>query len=146
MFHIQHLFMAAATQKTKSFTKISLFKSGEESKLRRNRAVHVPAANIDETDSEYILTIAAPGFTKESFRINMEGNSLSVAASREPETAKCIHGRYEYDYRCWKRVFPLPENADALMTRARYENGELIIIIPKGKNDSSIFTHSVYVY
>lgn len=138
--------MAAAAQRTKSFTKTSLIKPVGESKLRRNKAMHIPAANIDETASAYILTIAAPGFTKESFKINMEGKSLSVAACREPATANCIHDRWEYDYRRWKRVFPLPENADALMTGARYENGELIIIIPKGKNDSSIFTHSVYVY
>ena len=138
--------MVTASKKIKNFTKTSLFKSCNENKTGRTRAVHVPAANIDETASEYILTIAAPGFTKESFEIRIDGLSLSIAASRESETANCIHDRCEYDYRRWKRVFPLPENADALMTRARYHNGELIIIIPKGKNDSSIFTHSVYVY
>lgn len=138
--------MVTAAKKIKNFTKTSLFKSGDVNKTSRKRAAHVPAANIDETTSEYILTIAAPGFTKESFEIKIEDHSLSVAAARESETANCIHDRCEYDYRRWKRVFPLPENADALMTRACYINGELIIIIPKGKNDLSIFTHSVYVY
>lgn len=138
--------MVTAPKKIKKFTKTSLFKSGEENKTRRNRAAHVPAANIDETATEYILTIAAPGFKKESFEIKIEGFSISIAATRESENTNCIHDRCEYDYRRWKRVFPLPENADALMTRACYTNGELIIIIPKGKNDSSIFTHSVYVY
>lgn len=138
--------MVTAAKKIRNFTKISQFKSCDENKTRRNRAAHVPAANIDETASEYILTIAAPGFTKESFEIIIEGACLSIAASRESETANCIHDRCEYDYRRWKRVFPLPENADTLMMRAAYTNGELIIIIPKGKNDSSIFTHSVYVY
>ncbi len=138
--------MVTAAKKIKNFTKTSLFRSGDENKTSRKRAAHVPAANIDETASEYILTIAAPGFTKESFEIKIEDHCLSVAATRESETANCIHDRCEYDYRRWKRVFPLPENAAALMTRACYINGELIIIIPKGKNDLSIFTHSVYVY
>ena len=138
--------MAATAQKTKKFIKNSLLKISDVSKFRRSRAAHIPAANIDETVSEYILTIAAPGFSKESFEINIEANSLTVAASREPETSNRVQDLCEYDYRRWKRVFALPLNADSLMTRARYPNGELIIIIPKGEYDSSIFLHSVYVY
>jgi|GEM_PF-3126879 HSP20 family molecular chaperone IbpA len=112
----------------------------------RKKKVSVPAVNIDETDHEYIVMLAAPGFSKEALQIKIEKNILSVEASKKPDNIEYIHDCCEYDYRRWKRFFPLPENADALMTRACYINGELIITIPKGKNDSSIFIHSVYVY
>jgi HSP20 family protein len=138
--------MPAAINKSKKYTKASLFKENKEGNTKPQKAAHIPAANIDENDAEYILTIAAPGFSRDAFKVNIESNSLSVAASKEWQGGDYIHDRCEYDYSHWKRTFSLPSDADPLLARAKYKSGELIIRIPKGKNDSSIFTHSVYVY
>jgi HSP20 family protein len=109
-------------------------------------AMLVPAANVDETTSEYILTIASPGFKRENFGVMIEKDHITVSATKENLTGDLIHDRCEYDYSCWKRSFSLPVDADALMTRARYRNGELIIRIPRGKTDQSSYTTTIYVY
>ena len=43
----------------------------------------VPAVNVMETDSEYVMEIAAPGLKKESSRITIENGVLSVSVKNE---------------------------------------------------------------
>ena len=118
------------------------FKHG---KGHRRRA-KIPAVNINETDMEYILMLAAPGFSKEALQIKIEKGILSVEAAKNEDHKDCIHDRWEYDLTCWKRKFVLPADADGLMTKATYLNGELIIRIPKGKTGNSPFIIPIYVY
>jgi HSP20 family protein len=127
--------------------KTSLFRSCDESGASRpKKKMVVPAANVDETKDEYILTIASPGFKREDFQVMVEKDIITIAAAKEASAESCIHDRCEYDYDRWKRNFSLPDDADALMTRARYRNGELIIRIPRGKTDKSFCITTIYVY
>ena len=133
--------------KVKRRLKTSPFKSSEEGITdRRKKVMVVPAANVDETGNEYILTIAAPGFKRENFQVLIEKNIITIAATKENSREDCIHGRCEYDYNRWKRDFLLPDDADALLTMARYKNGELVIRIPKGKTENLPGTTPIYVY
>ena len=139
--------MSLTFQKSKNNTRTSLFKSGDKNKVGGCKpAMLVPATNIDERATEYVLTMAAPGFDKEALQVNIEKDIISISASKDIQDNNCIHERCEYDYCRWRRVFVLPEDADALMTKARYKNGELIIRIPKGNTDHSQYTIPVYVY
>ena len=106
----------------------------------------IPAANVDENDNEYILTIASPGFKRESFQVMIENDKITIAAAKEATGQTCIHDRCEYDFSHWKRTFTLPDDADALLTRARYKDGELIIRIPRGKKDKLSGITKIYVY
>jgi len=127
--------------------KTSLFRSSEESITnRRKRAMVTPAANVDETNNEYILTIASPGFKRENFQVMIEKDMIIIAAAKETSGQICIHDRCEYDYTRWKRAFSLPDDADALLARARYKDGELIIRIPRGKTDKLSGITNIYVY
>ncbi|MBI5856305.1 MAG: Hsp20 family protein [Sphingobacteriales bacterium] len=137
--------MTAAESRTRRMEGPLFFKPGVEYKHRRRKAI-VPAVNIDESDQEYILMLAAPGFSKEVFVLKIEKNILSVEASKKPDNLDFIHDCCEYDFNHWKREFILPDDADGLMTRAKYLNGELIISIPKGKTGDSPFTIPIYVY
>ena len=132
---------------TRHALKTSLFKSSEEFiSTRRKRAMVIPAANVDETGNEYILTIASPGFKRENFQILIEKNIIAITAAKEISPESCIHDRCEYDYPRWKRDFLLPDDADALLTMARYKNGELVIRIPKGKTEHLSGPTHIYVY
>ena len=133
--------------KANQFLKSTLFKSSEESLInRRKKVMVVPAANVDETNNEYILTIASPGFKRENFEVLIEKNIITIAATKETSPENCIHDRCEYDYHRWKREFLLPDDAEALLTMARYKNGEIIIRIPKGKTDHLSGATHIYVY
>lgn len=123
----------------------SLFKPETPNKSGRKK-VMVPAVNIDETDHEYIMMLAAPGFSKEAIKVKIGKNILTIEANKEVDDVDRIHDCCEYDFNQWKREFVLPEDADGLMARAKYLNGELIIRIPKGKTGDSPFIIPIYVY
>jgi HSP20 family protein len=137
--------MTAAFTRNKPALKISTFRGGEDSRPNRKK-VKVPAVNINESDEEYIVMMAAPGFCKEALHVRIESNILSVEAAKQDKNLNYIHGLCEYDLNSWKREFVLPDDADGLMTRATYLNGELIIRIPKGKTGSSPYIIPIYVY
>jgi len=139
--------MVQSEIKTKKSFKNTLFRSSEESITNRPKRVMVtPAANVDETNNEYIITIASPGFKRDSLQVMIEKDILTIAAAKESPQENCTHDRCEYDYSRWKRAFSLPDDADALLTRARYKDGELIIRIPRGKSDNLSGITNIYVY
>jgi HSP20 family protein len=141
------MIMVQNESKTKNTLRITQFRNSEESMPnRRKRVMVTPAANVDETNNEYILTIASPGFKRENFQVIIEKDIITITASKETSMQSCIHDRCEYDYSHWKRAFSLPDDADALLTRARYKDGELIIRIPKGKSDNLSGITNIYVY
>jgi HSP20 family protein len=139
--------MVKGSTKSGKALKTSLFKSSEEGITgRRKRTMLIPAANVDETHNEYILTIASPGFKRENFQVMIENDMLTIMAAKKTPEQICIHDRCEYDYTRWKRVFSLPDDADALLARARYKEGELIIRIPRGGNNKLSGITNIYVY
>ena len=139
--------MVQSGTKSEHSLKTSLFRSSEESiSNRRKRAMVIPAANVDETSNEYILTIASPGFKRENFQVMIEKEIITIAAAKEASERSCIHDRCEYNFTHWKRAFSLPDDADALLARARYKDGELIIRIPRGDTDKLSGITNIYVY
>jgi HSP20 family protein len=139
--------MVQSNTKSENSLKTSFLKSSDVNVTnRRKKAIVTPAANVDETGNDYILTIASPGFKRENFQVFIEKNIIVIAATKETSDENCIHSRCEYDYHRWKRDFLLPDDADALLTMACYKNGELVIRIPKGKTDHSSGPINIYVY
>ncbi len=98
-----------------------------------------PAANIIENNDYFQLEIAAPGMTKEDFKINLENNILTISV--ELEDAKREEGinysRREFYYGSFSRAFTLPKTIDTEKIRADYESGILKITLPK-REDSRV--------
>src|SRR6187455_3035631 len=42
----------------------------------------VPAVNIKETPENYEVEVAAPGMTKKDFRVELDGNSLTISSEK----------------------------------------------------------------
>ena len=98
------------------------------------KVMNVPAVNVNETNQEFQLTIAAPGLEKKNFKVDAYDDILTISAEKEKEEKEEKNGRYnrrEYNYTSWSRSFALPENCDAGKINAEYKNGELKIVIPK---------------
>lgn len=74
----------------------------------------VPAVNIKETDSNFIIELAAPGFEKVDFDIKVENNQLVISAENksEKDTSEGKWTRKEFHYEKFSRSFTLPETAD----------------------------------
>lgn len=122
------------------------FKENEDDKNPIAEALRIPAVNITETLYEYRVIVAASGFLREDFCIEIEESIITIAARKEVETMDIINDRCEYNYSDWTRAFTLPEDADAMMAHATYECGELIIRIPRGISSASQEKMTVYVY
>ncbi|MFY7879777.1 MAG: Hsp20/alpha crystallin family protein [Lacibacter sp.] len=93
----------------------------------------IPSVNVSEANNHYKVMVAAPGLKKEDFKINVDGNLISISAekSSSSEEKDEKYTRKEYSYTSFERTFTLPENVAADQIEARYENGELQLTIPK---------------
>ncbi len=92
-----------------------------------------PAVNIHENENAYTMEFNVPGRSKEDFQINLENGLLSVSFEKKAENKsddqKMI--RREFSYQSFKRSFNLDENIDSDNIQAKYENGILVLTLPK---------------
>jgi len=97
------------------------------------KVMNVPAVNVNESEKEFRLTIAAPGLDKKDFRVEAMDDMLTISCEKEKEEKEgnARFNRREYNYRSWSRSFTLPENCLTGQINAEYKNGELLIMIPK---------------
>jgi len=123
------------------------FKQEFGSTVINAEAISVPAVNITETATEYLLEIASPGMHREDFNIQIEQSVITISAKSERSIEdSSITDRCEYNYTEWARAFALPEDADEVLAHAKYSNGELIIRIPRGNTSENEEKTTVYVY
>lgn len=94
----------------------------------------VPAVNVSETDEAFHLEMAAPGFTKDDFNVELDNDTLTISseAKSEDKEKKSNYTRREFSYRSFKRSFNLPKNmVDSEKIAAKYEDGILKLELPK---------------
>jgi HSP20 family protein len=110
------------------------------------RALKAPAINVIEDDEKYCLELAAPGLSKDDFKVhvNRDGNLVIEMEKKEKEEKpECCDGkeckegknrryiRREFSYTKFRQTLLLPENAERDEIHAKAENGVLHVCIPK---------------
>jgi len=95
----------------------------------------VPAVNITENKDNYKIDVAAPGLDKNDFKVNLDGNLLTVSSEKEMknEINEEDYLRREFSYSSFSRCFNLPDTADADNIKASHKDGVLSLVIPKKK-------------
>lgn len=100
-----------------------------------NTDTTIPAANIKETPENYLVEVAAPGMTKNDFKIELEGNVLTISSEKSDQSETKEDEKYtrkEFSYQSFQRIFNLAKDVvDAEKIEAKYENGLLHLLIPK---------------
>ena len=95
----------------------------------------IPAVNIRESNENFVVEVAAPGMKKEDFKIELDGNMLTIKSehtNQHEQKEGEVYTRKEFSYQSFQRMFQLPVNVvDAEHIQAKYENGLLHLIIPK---------------
>lgn len=94
----------------------------------------LPAVNIRENEELFMIEMAAPGLTKESFKVNFERNRLIISSELKEEKNENgdKYSRHEFSYQSFQRSFVLPEGiVDGDKISAKYNNGILLVSIPK---------------
>lgn len=108
--------------------------------LMERRNTTAPAVNIIENDDEYKIEVAAPGMTREDFKVHInEDNELIISMekhSEEKEEDKKHKGTYlrrEFSYTQFQQSLLLPDNVERDKISAKVEHGVMSIDIPKKK-------------
>ena len=94
----------------------------------------VPAVNVRENQDAFEVEVAAPGMEKKDFQITLDGTLLTISSSKQhqEEQKQANYTRREFSYQSFQRMLELPkEVVDANKIQARYENGLLLLTIPK---------------
>ena len=120
--------------------------------------VTAPAVNILETEDEFRVEVAAPGMTRNDFRVDInEDNELLITmekreersesedkrtgdkpddtqpGERKPCDKKGTYLRREFSYSQFQQRLILPDTVEKARISAKVENGVLTVDIPKKK-------------
>lgn len=99
-----------------------------------------PAINVIETENEYKVEVAAPGMTKDDFKIHInEDNDLVISMEKQTESTEGdkegkTESRYlrrEFSYSKFQQTLILPDDVDKDKIDAKVNDGVLTIELPK---------------
>ena len=99
-----------------------------------------PAINVIEKKNEYDVELAAPGMTKEDFKVSLdEDHNLVVELDKKVEKSEenkenkdCGHYlRREFSYTKFHQTLLLPDDVNRDAISATVENGVLKVVLPK---------------
>jgi len=98
----------------------------------------LPAANVKESNDDFQIEVAAPGMTRDDFKVELDNNVLTISSEREEKNEqkdeKGNYTRREFSYQSFQRSFSLPESkvlGDKIS--ARYSDGILYVTVPKSE-------------
>jgi HSP20 family protein len=95
--------------------------------------LRTPAVNITEDDNSYQLHLAAPGMKRSDFKVDIDGDTLTISSEKETETEEKTkrYSRREYGYTSFTRSFTLPDDVNRDRIDAHYEDGILRLTLPR---------------
>lgn len=99
-----------------------------------NTNTTLPSVNIRENSDSIFIEVAAPGFEKSDFNIEVNNNILTISSEKEIDNnvKDDEHiSRQEYSYQSFTRSFTLPDLVEDEQITAHYDKGILAITIPK---------------
>ena len=105
-----------------------------EHMLYGKNASRMMKTDVKETDSGYELDVDLPGFKKEEIRLELQNGYLTISTEKNLENKEEKHGkvlRQERYSGAMQRSFYVGENLTEEDVQAKYENGVLIVFLPK---------------
>ena len=92
----------------------------------------LPSVNIEETEKDFKIQLAAPGLKKEDINIELANNVLTISSEKHEEKEESgNYYRKEFNYQSFSRSFTLPENANESKIEASYKDGILHVDVAK---------------
>lgn len=92
-----------------------------------------PAADVLEVDGGWRVRLELPGVAKESVKVEVKENVLSVSGEKaDPYTEKTSYRQSEVGYGKFARTFRLSQAIDRDRIEAKFDNGVLeISLVPR---------------
>lgn len=94
-----------------------------------------PVIDVIENKNEFKIRAEIPGIVKEDIKININNDVLTIKGEKKQETEEkeANYHRTERIYGLFQRQLALPQNVDANKISAKFKDGVLEVVIPKGE-------------
>ena len=104
-----------------------------------NNLSKVPAAELTETEENFVLKLEVPGMQPADLNIEATHKSVSISGERKSETQSEAEGktRSEFRYGSFQTVIPLPAKIQNTQVKAEYKNGILHLTLPKAEEEKN---------
>ena len=114
----------------------SIFNDSFDNEWMARANATAPAINVIENEKDYKVELAAPGMTKNDFKVSVdESNNLVICMENKDEKKEeKKDGKYlrrEFSYSRFQQSILLPDNVEKDKISAKVEHGVLFIDIPK---------------
>ena len=97
-----------------------------------NEAVFAPYVNIYETNDDFVLVANMPGVSKDDVKLKLEEGALTILGKiNYDETVNRKYILNEAGVGNYFRKFKISNSIDESKIDAKYENGQLIVTLPK---------------
>ena len=94
------------------------------------RSMQRASVNIYKTDSSFEMLVFAPGRIKEHFKLDVQGNELTITYTPPEGFPRAEWIVREYSRGGFKRSFTLDETIDTTNITAKYVDGVLQVSLP----------------
>jgi len=91
------------------------------------KKIDEPAMNVKENSDSFEIELAAPGYHKKDFAINIDNGCLNISAenSSTKEEEQENYSRKEFSYTSFQKSLRLPESVADEEVQATYKDGVL---------------------
>lgn len=100
--------------------------------ILNNESCYAPLVDIYETNDEFVLSADMPGVNKEDVNLKIEDGSMLLFGKINYRDA--LNRRYllqEKEIGHFFRKFKISDTIDESKISAQFENGQLIVVLPK---------------
>jgi HSP20 family protein len=107
------------------------------SSLGEKDFVKVPAAELQETETEIYLKLELPGIEAKDLDLQVTENAVYISGERKSETKVSEKGviKSEFHYGKFQRLIPLPAQVQNTKVTADYKDGILHLTLPKTEQE-----------
>jgi HSP20 family protein len=91
--------------------------------------------DVSEDEGSLRITMELPGVDPNDVRLSLENNVLTIRGEKKQQvddSNERVH-RFERTYGMFERTFVLPNTVDSERIDARFENGVLLVTLPKAE-------------
>ena len=114
----------------------SIFNDSFDNEWMARANATAPAINVIENEKDYKVELAAPGMTKNDFKVSVDESTNLVICMEKKDVKKeeKKDGKYlrrEFSYSRFQQSILLPDNVEKDKISAKVEHGVLFIDMPK---------------
>jgi len=92
-----------------------------------------PPTDVYESESGYVIRVELAGMRSADFSVKLEGRWLHVTGARSDQAERRAYHQMEIHFGEFRSDVEIPGAVDSQRLQAVYEDGFLIVTLPKGK-------------